>query len=431
MAGIVFLVFGVFLILAVPLAVSMMLGAWTPVIFGAPGISGVGQIIRNAFSGADTTPMIAVPLFILGGVIMSEGGISKKLFNVFAYIFGKKTGGLPIAVLLTTMFYGSISGSAVAVTAAVGSMAIPFLTEMGYEKKFIAAMIAVAGGLGIILPPSIPMVMYSLATGVSTGELFLAGIFPGILVTGFLIAYAVYYCWRKGEDKAKIAAAVDEMRKTSFLLILKDSFWALLSPIIILGGIYSGIFTPTEAACVSVFYALVISVFIYRTVPLKGVLKLLCNAVKTYSSLCFMIAFAIAFGRTLTLLKAPDMISNFVLGVSQSKVVIVFVIIVIFYMIGMVMDIGPVIVIMAPILLPIVKALGVDPVHFGIFMVVNLAISMATPPFGLNVFVTSNISELPPTTVFRMAIPFIIMFTIALLVIAYVPAISLFILGRA
>jgi len=431
MAGIVFLVFGLFLVMAVPLAVAMMLGAWTPVIFGAPGISGVGQIIRNAFSGADTTPMIAVPLFILGGVIMSEGGISRKLFNVFAYIFGKKTGGLPIAVLLTTMFYGSISGSAVAVTAAVGAMAIPFLTEMGYEKKFSAAMIAVAGGLGIILPPSIPMVMYSLATGVSTGELFLAGIFPGILVTGFLIAYAVYYCWRKGEDKAKISAAVDEMRKTKFWVVLKDSFWALLSPIIILGGIYSGIFTPTEAACISVFYALVISIFIYRTVPLKGVLKLLCNAVKTYSSLCFMIAFAIAFGRTLTLLKAPDMISTFVLGVSQSKTVIIFVIVIIFYLIGMVMDIGPVIVIMAPILLPIVKALGVDPVHFGIFMVVNLAISMATPPFGLNTFVTSNISELPPTTVFKMATPFIIVFTIALFVIAYVPAISLFIVGRA
>jgi len=328
------------------------------------------------------------------------------------------------------MFYGSISGSAVAVTAAVGSMAIPFLTDMGYEKKFSAAMIAVAGGLGIILPPSIPMVMYSLATGVSTGELFLAGIFPGILVTGSLILYAVYYCRKKGENKAKIMATVDEMRKKSFLLVLKESFWALLSPLIILGGIYSGIFTPTEAACVSVFYALIISVFVYKSVPLKGMMKLLRAAVKTYAPLTFMIAFAIAFGRTLTLLKTPDLIASFVLSVSQSKVVITFIIILIFYVIGMVMDIGPVIVIMAPILLPIIKALGIDPVHFGIFMVVNLAISMATPPFGLNVFVTSSISELPATTVFKTAWPFIGMFTISLLIIAYVPSVSLFILGR-
>ena len=430
MIGVVFLVFGGLLVLSVPLAVSLMAGAWAPVIFGAQGVAGVGQIIRNAFSGADTTPMIAVPLFILGGVIMSEGGISRRLFNVFAYLVGKRTGGIPVAVLLTTMFYGSISGSAVAVTAAVGAMAIPFMNDLGYEKKFTAAMIAVAGGLGIILPPSIPMVMYSLATGVSTGELFLAGIIPGILVTLFLIAYAVYYSWKKGEDKAKVWAAVDEMRKRSFWLVLKDSFWALLSPIIILGGIYSGLFTPTEAACVSVFYGLVISIFIYKSVPLKGIMKLLRSAVKTYAPLTFMIAFAIAFGRTLTLLKTPDLIASLVLGVSHSRVVITFIIILIFYAIGMVMDIGPVIVIMAPILLPIIKALGIDPIHFGIFMVVNLAISMATPPFGLNVFVTSSITELPASTVFKMAWPFIGVFTIALFVIAYVPEISLFILGR-
>jgi len=309
-------------------------------------------------------------------------------------------------------------------------MAIPFMTDLGYEKKFSAAMIAVAGGIGIIIPPSIPMVMYSLATGVSTGELFLAGIFPGILVTAFLTAYAVFYSWRKGEDKAKVWAAVDEMRKRNFLLVLKDSFWALLSPVIILGGIYSGLFTPTEAACVSVFYALIISVFIYKSVPLKDVMRLLRNAVKTYAPLTFMIAFAIAFGRTLTLLKTPDMIANFVLGVSQSKVIVTFIIILIFYAIGMVMDIGPVIVIMAPILVPIIKALGIDPIHFGIFMVVNLAISMATPPFGLNVFVTSSISGVPSAKVFNMAWPFIGMFTIALFIVAYVPGVSLFILGR-
>lgn len=430
MSGIVFAVFGVALVLAFPIGVAMALGAWTPVLLGARGVSGVGQLIRNTFSGADTTPIIAVPLFILAGVIMAEGGISRKLFNVFAYMVGKFTGGLPCAVILTCLFYGAISGSGPATTAAVGAMAIPFLVDLGYDKTFCAATVAVAGGLGVIIPPSIPFVLYSLATGVSTSQLFLAGVLPGIFIGLCLMAYAVWHCKTKGEDKERIAQKVDEMRRDGFLKLFLDSFWALLSPVIVLGGIYSGVFTPTEAACVSVFYSAIVSVFVYKSVALREVPRFLRNAVKTYAPLCFVLAFATAFGRTLALVKAPAYISSFVLGTFQSPTLVMFVIVLIFFFLGMVMDTGPAIVIMSPILLPIVTELGIDPVHFGVVMVVNLAVGLATPPFGLDLFVAGTLSDIPPMTVAKKAMPYLVAFTVALGVITFVPKLSLLLLGR-
>ena len=430
MAGLVFIVFGLCLVLAIPICVAMIMGAWAPVLLHAPGVSGVGQLIRFAFSGADSTPIIALPLFIFAGVIMAEGGISRRLFNVFTYLVGKKTGGIPIAVILTTLFYSSISGSGPATTAAVGAMAIPFMIDMGYDKTWSGALVAVTGGLGVILPPSIPFVLYSLATGVSTGQLFLAGILPGMLVGFSLVMYAYLTCRRKGENKEKISLAVNELRKNSFLKLFKDSFWALLSPLVVLGGIYSGFFTPTEAACVSVFYALFISIFIYKSMPIKNVPKFLCTAVKTYAPICFVIAFAIAFGRILALLKAPDVISGFLMSTFSSKELLLIVVVIVFYAIGMVMDIGPAIVIMSPILLPVVEAMGVDPVHFGVIMVVNLAISLATPPFGLNMFVAASITEKPVMKLMVKGLPAIAAFSFALIIITFIPQVSLLLLGR-
>jgi C4-dicarboxylate transporter DctM subunit len=425
MAGIVFAAFGFCLALAIPIGVAMALGAMMPMLLGAAGASPIPQLIRNTFSGADTTPIIAVPLFILAGVIMAEGGISKKLFNVFAYFVGKMTGGLPCAAIMTCLFYGAISGSGPATTAAVGAMVIPFLVDLGYDKTFCAGMVATAGGLGVIIPPSIPFVLYSLATGVSTSALFIGGILPGIFIGLCMMTYAVWYSKRNGEDKKKVHAKVDELRSAGFWKLFKDSFWALLSPIIVLGGIYGGIVTPTEAACISVFYSAIVSFFIYKSVPLKKLPSFLKSSVKTYAPLCFVLAFATAFGRTLALVKAPQLISDFVLNNIQSVNMFIFLIVMIFYFLGMVMDTGPAIVIMAPILLPIAQAMGVDPVHFGVIMVVNLAVGLATPPFGLDLFVAGTLTELEPMKVARQAMPFIIAFTIALFVIAYVPQLSL------
>ncbi|HQL35026.1 MAG TPA: TRAP transporter large permease [Bacillota bacterium] len=420
----IFVVFLTALVFAVPIAVSMVLGAMTPLILGGPG-SSIQQLIANSFSGSDTTPILAVPLFILGGVLMAEGGISRRLFNFFAYFVGNLTGGLPCAVILTCLFYGAISGSGPATTAAVGSMTIPFLVDMGYDKTWSAGMVATAGGLGVIIPPSIPFVLYSLATGVSTGALFLGGVLPGILIGLCMMVYAVIYCKRKGEDKEKIRAKMTELRSKGFLNLLKDSFWALLSPVIVLGGIYSGIVTPTEAACISVFYSLFVSLVIYRSFTIKEIIPFLGNAVKTYAPLCFVLAFAIAFGRVLALAKAPILIENFILNNFSTSITVLTGIVVVFLLLGMVMDTGPAIVILSPILLPAVQALGVDPVHFGVIMVCCLSIGLATPPFGLDLFVAGTLSSLPPMKVAMKAMPFIIAFGIALFIITYIPWFSL------
>ncbi len=425
------LVFGVFLVaivLSMPIAISMILGSAAPILLMGKGGS-IVQLLNNTFSGANSTPILAVPLFILGGVIMAKGGISKKLFNFFAYFVGRLPGGLPCAVILTCLFYGAISGSGPATTAAVGSMCIPSLTELGYDKKWSAGLVAVAGGLGVIIPPSIPFVLYSLATGVSTGDLFLGGILPGILIGLFLMIYAVIYCLRHGEDKAQIEVRMRQLRSgglRGFLRLFLDSFWALLCPVIVLGGIYTGYFTPTEAATVSVFYALLVSLLIYRSIRVKEIIPFLCESIKTYGGLAFVLAFATAFGRVLSLTKATKVVEAFILNNFHSSFTALTVLVVIFLLLGMVMDTGPAIIILAPILLPAMEALGVDPVHFGVILVCCLSIGLATPPFGLDLFVAGNISEEKPMAVARRAVPFIITFLVALLVIVYVPWFSTF-----
>ena len=425
------MVFAVFLIaiaVSIPISVSMILGSVAPIEILHKGGS-IVQLLNNTFSGANSTPILAVPLFILGGVIMAKGGISRKLFNFFAYFAGHFTGGLPCAVILTCLFYGAISGSGPATTAAVGAMCVPFLTDLGYDKTWSAGLIAVAGGLGVIIPPSIPFVLYSLATGVSTGDLFLGGVLPGILIGVALMAYAVYYCAKNGEDKEKIKARMDELAAEGFMKLFKDSFWALLCPVIVLGGIYTGFTTPTEAATVSVFYALIVSLFIYKTMKIDELVPMLCESVKTYGGLAFVLAFATAFGRVLSLTRATRTVETFILGNFHSSFAVLTILVVFFFLLGMVMDTGPAIIILAPVLLPACVKLGVDPVHLGVVLVCCLSIGLATPPFGLDLFVAGNIAERQPMDVARKAVPFILAFVVALFIITYVPSISTYLPG--
>lgn len=428
-ALLVFIVFLVAIAVSVPIGISMILGSVAPILLMDKGGS-IAQLLNNTFSGANSTPILAVPLFILGGVIMAEGGISKKLFNFFAYFVGRLPGGVPCAVILTCLFYGAISGSGPATTAAVGSMCIPFLVSLGYERRWSAGLIAVAGGLGVIIPPSIPFVLYSLATGVSTGDLFLGGVFPGILIGLFMMAYAVIHCIRHGEDRTLINQKMIELKGQGLGRLFLDSFWALLCPIIVLGGIYTGKFTPTEAACISVFYALIVSLFIYKSIKFKDLIPFLCNAVKTYGGLAFVLAFATAFGRVLSLTKATKIVENFILNNFHSSITVLTVLVVIFLILGMVMDTGPAIIILAPVLLPAVQKLGVDPVHFGVILVCCLSIGLATPPFGLDLFVSGNLSEEAPMAVARKAVPFIIAFLIALVLITYFPWFSTYLVSK-
>lgn len=422
-AALVMIVFVLAVALTVPVGVSMIAGASAPVLLLGKGGS-MAQIINNCFSGANSTPILAVPLFILGGILMAEGGISRRLFDLFAVFVGKRRGGIPCAVILTCLFYGAVSGSGPATTAAVGSMCIPLMTELGYDRRWSAGLIAVAGGLGVVIPPSIPFVLYSLATGVSTGALFLAGIVPGVLIALFLMGYVVLYCARKGENRTVIAGKLDELEKKGKARIFRDSFWALLCPVIVLGGIYGGLFTPTEAACVSVFYALIISLFVYKSISPRQLLPIMRRAVKSYAGLAFVLAFATAFGRVLSLTKATGAINAFILDNFASRFGVLSVLVLLFLLLGMVMDTGPAIIILAPVLLPAVEELGVEPVHFGAVLVCCLSIGLATPPFGLDLFVAGNLAEEQPMAVAKSALPFMLAFLAALILITYIPWLS-------
>ena len=422
-ALLVFIVFLVCIALSVPIGISMVMGCFAPILLMDKGGS-VAQLLNNCFSGANSTPILAVPLFILGGIIMAEGGISEKLFNFFTYFAGKRTGGIPCAVILTCLFYGAISGSGPATTAAVGSMCIPFMVSLGYEKNWSAGLVAVAGGLGVIIPPSIPFVLYSLATGVSTGDLFIGGILPGIFIGLFMMIYAVTYCRREGENRELINARVSEIRDVGFARLFLDSLPALLCPLIVLGGIYAGWFTPTEAAVISVFYALVVSMLIYKSIKVKDLIPFLRKAVRNYGGLAFVLDFETAFGRVLSLTKATAAITAFITANFHSQWTVMAALLAIFLLLGMVMDTGPAIIILAPVLLPAVQSLGVDPVHFGVVLVCCLSIGLATPPFGLDLFVAGNLSEEKPMAVAKRALPFMMAFGCALLLITFIPWLS-------
>ena len=424
MTAIIMVIFVILLILAVPIGITVGLTAMLPSLLSDFTVSGV-FITRSMLGGINQTTLLAIPLFVLSGIIMAKGGVSKKIFDVFSYFIGKRTAGIPCAVVITCLFFGAISGSAPATVAAVGSMTIPVMLEMGYEKKFTVALVAVAGGLGVIIPPSIPFILYAQAASVSVSDLFKAGVIPGIVIALILMGYAIFYCKKHGEDKAAIGRIVDDLHKKSFGRVLLNSIWALLTPVIILGCIYTGITSPTEAAGIAVFYSLIISLFVYRTLKFKDLWNIFTESVRTFAPILFILAASVAFSRILTLLQIPQTVSAWLGESFTSKVAILLIINLILFFVGMIMDTTPAIMILTPILLPVATAFGVDPIQFGIIMVVNLAIGFVTPPIGVNLFVASSLSNVPVMGLARKAIPMIILFILALMLFTFVPFFSL------
>ena len=427
-AIVLFIIFVILLIIAIPVGITLGITAVLPSVLDPSFTVGAKYLIRAMFGGLDSFPLLAVPMFVLSGIIMAKGGISRKIFDVFAYFFGRFTAGMPCAVVITCLFYGAISGSAPATVAAVGSMTIPVLIGLGYDKTFSTSLVAVAGGLGVIIPPSIPFIMYGMASGASVSDLFLAGIISGFVIAFLLMSYAVYYCKRFGEDKDKINAEIGLLREKGLGSVLKESFWALLSPVIVLGCIYSGITSPTEAAVISVYYALIVSLFVYKEIKISDLWGILVEGIKTYTPILFILAASTAFSRVLTLMQVPQTVSTFILENFSSKVVILLVINVFLLIVGMVMDTTPAILILTPILLPIAQGIGMDPIQFGVIMVVNLAIGFVTPPIGVNLFVASALTDVPVMDIAKKALPMIGLFLIALLLFTFVPAFSLVLL---
>ena len=420
-----------FAIIAIGVPVAVVFGgmAILPCLLDGTFPYTVEAAIRSMVSGLDSFTLLAVPLFMLPGIIMARGGISENLFNFFAYFIGNKTAGMPCAVICTCMFYGAISGSSPATVSAVGAMTIPFLVSLGYDKVFATSIVTVAGGLGVIIPPSISYIVYSSASGASPSALFIGGIIPGLLIGAALMAFAYIQCKKSGEDKERLAENYQKIHDKGFWPLFKESFAALLTPVIILGSIYGGIASPTEAAAISVVYAMTVSIFVYKTLKPGEIGTMFVEGAKTYVTILFIISAATAFGRAMTLLQYPTMISQGILTHISSKILIILVMNVILLVFGMIMDNIPNIMIFTPIFLPVATSIGMDPVHFGIMMTANLAIGMVTPPMGINLYVASSMTDIPVIKIAKACVPFLIAFLIALVLISYIPQLSLLLTG--
>ncbi|WP_088105782.1 TRAP transporter large permease [Halalkalibacter urbisdiaboli] len=420
-AAVLFGAFAIFLFLSVPIGISLGLATLVTIIYS--GSLPLEFLSKELITSVDSFPLMAVPFFILAGEIMGKGGISDRLFRVANSLVGNKTGGFAIATIITCMFFAAISGSGPATVAAIGGIMIPAMVRQGYDKKFATAVVASAGSLGVIIPPSIPMVIYGVVGSVSIAEMFIAGIIPGLLVGLSLMVWTYYYSRKKGY--------VGTTEKTSISNIARsvwDAKWALLIPVIILGGIYGGVFTPTEAAVIAVVYGLIAGLLLYKELKIKDLPKVIADSALTTATILIIVGTATAFGRLLTIEQIPYQVAQAMLSVSENPIVIILLITVLLLIVGCFMDTLAAIIILTPILLPIALNIGYDPVHFGIIMVLNLAIGFITPPLGVNLFVGSGISGLSIETLSRAIIPFFFAMLLTLIIVIFVPQISLFFL---
>ena len=420
----ILLLFGYFIVLlfiGVPIAFSLGIASLMTVL-GANTLL-VDYLASVAFTSIDSFPIMAIPFFIAAGIFMGAGGLSHRLLALADEVVGGLSGGIALASIATCMFFAAISGSGPATVAAIGTLTIPAMTERGYDKMFAAAVVASAGAIGVMIPPSNPFVVYGVAGQASVGKLFLAGITPGIL-TG-LVLMLVAYCiakkngWRGAPRQRNL--------KT-----LGKAVWiakgALLVPVIVLGGIYGGIMTPTEAAAVAALYGLLVGLFVYRELTWHSLWSCCLESARTSAIIIMLMAMATIFGNVMTLEQVPERIASAILSFTENKIAILLLINLLLLWVGTFMEALAAIVILTPILLPLVLKVGVDPIHFGVIMVVNLAIGFVTPPVGVNLFVASGITKVKIEQVSRAAVPFLIAMLVVLGFVTFVPEISLFLI---
>lgn len=379
-----------------------------------------GIIAQRLFEGANSFPLMAIPFFILAGALMNYGGLAKKLVDLANYLVGFIRGGLAMVNIVGSMFFAGISGSSVADTAAIGSLLIPTMTERGYKKDFSVAVTASSSTIGVIIPPSIPMVLLGAIGGVSIGKLFLGGAIPGILLG--LAQMGVAYFISKKENYPK--EEVPTFGK--ILSSVKVGILALIMPLIILGGIIGGVFTPTEAGAVAVIYSFIIGFFVYKQLKLSDLPRILYDTMINTASIMFLVATASLFGWILSYERIPQMIANAMLSVTENQLLILLLINIFLLIIGCIMDMTASLIILVPMLLPLIKSLGIDPIHFGVIMVLNLSIGLFTPPFGVCLVVPCQLAERTITDVFKALVPFFIACVVVLFLVTYIPGLVTF-----
>lgn len=416
--ALILLVFMGLLLLGVPIGTVLGVSAVITVIAFNQGI---GMLGVNFVSGIASFPLLAIPFFVLAGTIMEKAKLAAKIARLLELIVGRSVGGLAVVAVLTAMFWGAISGSGPATTAAIGLILIAPMVRHGYSKYFAAAIVATSSDLSIIIPPSIAFIIYGNITGVSVGTLFVAGIIPGI-VTGLLVALMAYLISRKrGYRGTEERGSLREI-----LIAVKEAVWALFSPVIILGGIYAGVFTPTEAAVVAVFYSLFVAVFIYHSVTWQDLVQTLVDSCVTSSIIMFIVVFAGIFSWTASVIGVVDMIANLIINISPNAVVMIILVDVLLLILGMFLDAISILYLVMPILLPVLATFQIDPIWFGVIFITALAIGQATPPVGVNLFTAANLVEGDLDSVAKEALWFVVAETVGLIIISLIPALSLY-----
>jgi C4-dicarboxylate transporter DctM subunit len=418
MEVILFSSFVLLAVLGLPIAVVLGLSAAAGLVLGTD--IPLTVVAQRMFTSTSSFPLMAIPFFMIAGALMEGGGISRRLINLANTLMGATTGGLAMVAILTCMFFAAISGSGPATVAAIGSIMIPAMVRAGYDIAFASAIMAAAGSIGIIIPPSIPMVTYGVVGGVSIGALFLGGVIPGLIYGGALMVVAYWIARKRGYK------GTGTFSFKALFVATKDAFWALLMPVIILGGIYGGIFTPTEAACVAVFYGLIVGFFVYRELKFGDLKKLLVNSAVSTSIVMFIIATASVFGWIMASEQIPDKVAEAFIEFSDNPIVILLLLNVLLLIIGCFMETNAIIIILAPIFLPLVTQMDIDPIHFGVMMVVNTAIGQVTPPLGVNLFVACGLSKISIESISKAALPMLLAMIVAVLIITYVPSTVMF-----
>ncbi len=417
-ALVIFLTFLALMALGVPIGTSLGIAAVLTVYHFDLGIAMLGV---NFSSGIASFPLLAIPFFVLAGVILEKAGLAATIAHFFELLVGKAVGGLAMVAVMTCMFWGALSGSGPATTAAVGLILLTPMIKHGYEKHFAGATIANASDLSIIIPPSIAFIIYGNITSVSVSALFVAGIIPGLLTGAGTILVAYLISRKRGYRGLARRGSPKEI-----LIAFKDSIWAILAPVIILGGIYAGIFTPTEAAVVAVFYSLFVAVVIYRNVTWRDMVRMLVDASVTSAVIMFIVVFAGIFTWAASVIGVIDQAASFVIAISPNAAVMIILINLLLLGLGMILDAISISYLIMPILIPVLAAFKIDPLWYGVIFISALAIGQATPPVGVNLFTAANLVKGDLDSVARQAVVFVIMDVVVLIILSLFPILSLY-----